>query len=137
MNAEKKKSGAFNTLTILSYIGNAILALLFMILLIGCITNGTNFENSKAFSGLFGGLLGVFAIMSILVIVTCWLCINGVAKMKKGKRRGFMFYLIGNGLWVLLLIYGGSEGSLPFLICALISIGFIVFYAMKLPKMSN
>ncbi len=137
MSAQNIKSGAFKTMTVLSYLGNVICALLCMVLLIACITNGTSMENSEMFDGLFSGLLGVFAVMSALVIGMCWLCIIGVAKMKKGLRRGFILYLIGNGLWVVLLIYSGSDGSLPSLLGALISIGFIAYYAMKIPKLSK
>ncbi|MFT5824024.1 MAG: hypothetical protein ACI8ZM_005290 [Crocinitomix sp.] len=136
MSAENNKSGALGAMSVLSYIGNGLWALLFMILLIGCITNGTDFENSSAFDGLFGGMLGLFAVMSLLVIIMCWLCIIGVAKMKKGNRRGFMLYLIGNGLWVMLLIYGGRDGSVALLFGAILSIVFIAFFAMKIPKMS-
>ncbi|MDG1915491.1 MAG: hypothetical protein P8I55_13000 [Crocinitomix sp.] len=60
----------------------------------------------------------------------------GVVKMKKGNKRGLLYYLIGNGLWVVLLIYAGREGSLVYLSSALISIGFTGFYAMMLPKLS-
>ena len=136
MSAKKKESGAFGVMSVLSYIGNGVLALLFMILLIACITNGTSMANSGTFDGLFGGMIGVFAVISALVILISWLCIIGVAKMKKGNRRGLMFYLIGNGLWVILLIYTGRDGSLTFLSGALISIVFTAFYAMKLPKMN-
>ena len=124
-------------MTILSYIGNVICALLCMVLLIACVTNGTSMEKSGMFDGLFAGLLGVFAIMSALVIVMCWLCIIGITKMKKGIRRGFILYLIGNGLWVILLIYSGRDGGLTALLGALVSIGFIAYYAMKIPKLSK
>ncbi|NOQ73334.1 MAG: hypothetical protein GQ574_15115 [Crocinitomix sp.] len=137
MSAKKKESGAFGVMSVLSYIGNGIWALLFMILLIACITNGTSMQNSGTFDGLFGGMIGVFAAMSALVIIMCWLCISGVAKMKKGNRRGFMFYLIGNGLWIMLLIYAGREGNVTFLSGAVISIVFVTFYAMNLPKMKG
>jgi hypothetical protein len=136
MNAQIKKSKAFNAVTVFSYIGNAIGALLAMILLIACITNGTSMENSGSFDALAGGLIGVMAVLSALVIVMCYLCLLGVAKMRTGKTRGFLYYLIGNGLWVVFMIYAGREGSLPYLTSALISIGFTVFYAMKLPKMT-
>ena len=135
MSAKNKKSSAFNTMATLSYVGNGLWALLFIILLIGCVTNGTSIANSGGMSELVGGVVGVMAAMSLIVIIMCFLCIRGVAKMKKGDRSGFMLYLIGNGLWIALLIYGGRTGSIPFLAGALISTGFTGFYAMKLPKM--
>ncbi len=136
MSAQPKKSKAFSTISVLSYIGNSICALLAMILLIASISNGTNLSKSGSFDALFGSLMGVMAVMAVLVIVMCYLCIMGVAKMKKGNKRGLLYYLIGNGLWVVLLIYAGREGSLVYLSSALISIGFTGFYAMMLPKLS-
>ena len=133
MSAQPKKSKAFSTISVLSYIGNSICALLAMILLIASISNGTNLSKSGSFDALFGSLM---AVMAVLVIVMCYLCIMGVAKMKKGNKRGLLYYLIGNGLWVVLLIYAGREGSLVYLSSALISIGFTGFYAMMLPKLS-
>ena len=135
MSAQMKKSKALNAISVLTYIGNSIYALLFMILLIACIANGTTMSNSGNFDALVGGLMGVLAVMSVLVIVMCYLCIIGVAKMKKGKKRGLLFYLIGNGLWIILLIYAGRGGGLVYLSAALISIGFTGYYAMMLPKM--
>jgi hypothetical protein len=136
MSGKIKTSGAFGVMSVLSYIGNGLWALLFMIFLIGCIINGKDMVNGGSFEALFGGMLGVFALMSALIVILCWLCISGVSKMKKGIRKGFIFYLIGNGLWSVLLIYGGRDGTVYMLGGALVSIIFIGFYAMKLPKMS-
>lgn len=140
MTNENLNVGTFKIVTMLSLIANIVWGILFSILLIACILNGQAIIDSTKDTispdAFFGNIIVLFLILSVVVVLLCWFCISGIRKMKKGERSGFYSYAIANALWALLQINIGSDGTVPYIVSGLISIGFIFYFALKLPKLS-
>ncbi|MDA7803210.1 hypothetical protein N8987_01365 [Crocinitomix sp.] len=140
MTSKKINDSAFKTMTTLSLIANTVWGTLFLLLLVACVFNSEAVLNSTKDSispnELFGNLIVLFLILSAIVVILCWFCIRGISRMKKGELRGFYTYALTNGLWALLQIYIGSDGTIPYLISGVVSIIFIFYFALKLPKFS-
>ncbi|WP_066757943.1 hypothetical protein [Crocinitomix algicola] len=133
-----RNKNLFKTFTSLAYIANVIWAVLFSILLIGCILNGEAILNAAPDSinpeGFFGSLIALFLVLSIVVVTLCVLSILGLNKMRANARKGYFLYVISNGVWALLQIYIGSDGTIFYLASGLISIVFIFYFTVQLPK---
>ena len=131
-----KLSSTFKTITILSFIGNGIWALLFLLLFVACIVNGAAVIKSVSLDNFFGGAIVFFTLLSAVILGVCLTALIGVVKMRKGKRQGFVLYAVANGLWSMLLFYAGTDkGGSLFWIAGIISLLFIGYYALRLPKM--
>lgn len=131
------RSVLFNVMSILSYIGNGIWTLLFLVLFIGCLSNGAAMMKTISMDAVFGGVVAFFAILSALVILLCVVCIIGMVKMRKGKRSGFFLYAISNGIWGLLIFYAAADGGdIMFIVGGLISIGFIIYFGNIFRKLN-
>lgn len=131
------RSALFNVMSILSYIGNGIWTLLFLVLFIGCLSNGAAMMKNVSMDAVFGGVVAFFAILSALIILLCVVSMVGMAKMGKGKRSGFILYAISNGIWALLIFYAAAgDGGMGFIIGGLISLGFIVYFGSTFRKLN-
>ncbi|MGB1102587.1 MAG: hypothetical protein ACPG21_03075 [Crocinitomicaceae bacterium] len=118
----------FNTLSILSIVGNVLVAILFAILFLGGLNNSSESLQNFAIDGVVGGFMLLFTVLSALVLISCILSILGVVKMRKGQRRGFKLYAIGNGAWIALVFYASLGDAYYYLISAAISALFILFF---------
>ena len=131
-----KKNATFTTMTTLSFIGNAVWAILFGIIFSGSLNNSSEMLNSLSVDGLFGGLLFLFAILSGIVLFSCIISIIGLVKMRKGKKKGFKYYLVGNGIWILIMIYTAFGDSFYAIFGAIISLLFLAFFYFKSRQMA-
>jgi hypothetical protein len=141
-----------NVICILSYIGKGLLALLFLIgafattWILSFFTSAMDsgmegMEGLEGYdaaeleqaasamdsfatmgSGLIMGVFLFFALLQILALI-------GVARMHKLKKSGFVLYIIGNGIFAVLLLLGMASGGSPLL--ALLTVGFIVMYIIN------
>lgn len=138
-----------NVICILSYIGKSLLALLFLIgafattWILSFFTSAmdSGMEGMEGYeaaeleqaasamdsfatmgSGLIMGVFLFFALLQILALI-------GVARMHKLKKSGFVLYIIGNGIFAVLLLLGMASGGSPLL--ALLTVGFIVMYIIN------
>lgn len=143
-----------NVLTILTIIGKGILALLFLIAgfatswflsFIGGAASDA-MGDMEAYEGMEGVdaaqmaeassimdsfatmgtgiIMGIFLFMALLQI----LCIMGAAKMRKGKKSGFTLYMIGNGIFGILMVISLLGGNI---LLPLLTIAFIVLYIVN------
>jgi|GEM_PF-2323880 len=133
---QKEKQRTFQSFTMLSYIGNAVWGILFLILFIGCIING----EAMLKDGEDTSRLTFYLIASAVILISCIFCIIGVMGMKRGRKKGFKNYAIGSVIWVLLLFYDSTFGrgtyGMLFPIIASVSIVFVIYYALRLPKLT-
>ncbi len=137
--SKKEKSGSsmYKTMNILSYIGNGVWGILFLLLFVACIVNGAAVASTVSLDSFFGGAIAFFAFLSALVVALCVVSIIGVLKMRKGKRKGFFLYAIANGLWALVLFYAASDnGGFNLIAGGVISFAFVYYYGMRLGKLS-
>lgn len=132
----KAKNGVFRTFAILSYIANGLSAVIFLWFFMACLINGVAAIESSTLDSLFGGGMLVFAAMGGLLFAVSILSILGVAKMQRGKRVGYFIYAISNGLWALILFYAASSGQVWLFLMGLVSLVFIGYFALRLPKLS-
>ena len=75
----------------------------------------------------------------IIGIVAAALCIYGAMQMRKLKKQGFTFYLVGELLpFLSLALFIGAVGfsGIGFIISIVIALVFIVLYAMQTKNMS-
>jgi hypothetical protein len=114
-----------NTVAVLSIIGSAFWGIVFFILFIGCLINGAALMESLSMDNVFSGVIFLFAVMSLLIMTLCAFTIVGAIQLKKGLKKGFKFYAIGNIPWVLIMLYA-SNGSIAFIVVALISAVFVM-----------
>lgn len=126
-SSSTKTPAFFSPIVVLSYIGNSIWGVLFLLLFFGCVMNGAKMLESLSLDDFMGGLVMLFAVMSAVFVALCVVCIIAVNKMKKGNKNGFTLYAVCNGIWSMLLLYG-SGGDWLFIVMALISILFIVLF---------
>ena len=134
--AKFKKNSLFTTMTTLSFIGNIIWFILFGILLSGSLMNSASIVESFSVDGIKGGIMFIFAIISAIVVSSCIVSLIGLVKMRKGKKRGFGYYAIGNGVWVLMMIYMTFGDYGYAIVSAIISILFILFFFFKSRQMA-
>jgi len=128
----KEKQRTFQSFTMLSYIGNAVWGILFLILFIACIINGEGMLEA----GEDTSRVTFYLIVSALILIASILCIIGVMRMKRGKKAGFYAYAIGNLIWIGLLFYDAERYGLVFPVLAGISAVFVIYYALRLPKLN-
>lgn len=136
--AALSKDRGFKTMISLSYIANAIWGVLFLILLVACIGNSQAIIDATkdriAPTEIFGSLIALFLILSLVVVALCIICIIGLNLMKRKTKKGFFLYAVANACWALLQIYIGSDDSFTFLASGLVSIVFIFYFTVQLPK---
>lgn len=119
-------------LAIFSFIGSGIWA----ILLLWGIANFESFISTvpaEAFAFGGGDVVNMIRIILIALLLINIGTIVGPAMMLKMKKRGFIIYVVCNGLWAILFIISGDVNSI---ILGLISVAFIFGYASKLKEMS-
>jgi magnesium-transporting ATPase (P-type) len=131
-NAPKSVPQIVKTLAIFSYIGNAIWALLFVIVVLAIESMMSQFINRLDAPGMSTDQLMTFMVIVCLVILLmCIVSIIGTVRMTRGKKSGFYMYAIANGIWVILLLMGGTPQGI---VVGLISLGFIIGFGMQLKK---
>ena len=131
-SAQRERKSIFQTFAMLSYIGNSIWGILFLLLFIGCIINGEGMLRE----GDDTSRVTFYLIVSALILMASILCIIGVMRMKRGKKAGFYAYAFGNLIWIGLLFYDAGRYGLVFPVLAGISAVFVIYYALRLPKLS-
>jgi len=115
-------------LAILSLVGNGIVLLIYLIGF-GFILLGNGF--SRAGSQPAGmSEYGMFGLGLLVMAAFCVPCVIGVIKMFKGKKNGFLPYVIANSIWVLFVFFG-FRGELIFILLGGGSIAFIVLFATQ------
>lgn len=143
-----------NVLTILTIIGKSILSLLFLIgafatswflsFIGGAASSamddmqymegmeGVDAAQMQEAAGMMDGLagMGTGIIMGIFLffLILQVLCIMGAAKMRKGKKSGFTLYMIGNGIFGIIMIISLLGGNI---LLPLLTIAFIVLYIVN------
>jgi hypothetical protein len=131
-NGPKSVPQVVKTLAVFAYIGNAIWALLFLILVLALESMSGMLVNRMEAPGLSTDqLMTYILIVCVVFVVVCLVSIIGAAKMTKGKKSGFYMYAGSNGLWTILLLLGGTPQGV---VVGLISLGFIVAFGMQLKK---
>lgn len=122
------------TLAILSYIGNAFWGLAIFAVLMWALVSPDGFarfitqgSEDRLYIEPMGILVGM-----IIGITICILPIFGAAMMSKGKKSGFWLFLVPNILWVILNF---SSRETPNVVIALITVGFIVGFAVQLKQL--
>lgn len=122
------------TLAILSYIGNAFWFLIIVAVLMWALVSPDSFARfitqgteDRLYIDPMGILVGM-----IVGITICTLPIFGAAMMYKGKKSGFWLFLIPNILWVILNFSSRETANM---MIALITIGFIVGFAVQLKNL--
>jgi len=132
----KQRQRTFQSFAMLSYIGNSIWGILFLILFVACIVNG----QAVLREGDDASRITFYLIISALIVTASLLCIIGVMRMKKGKKKGFYAYAIGNLVWIALLFYDSTFGlgtyGILFPIMAAVSAVFLIYFGLRLPKLS-
>ncbi len=126
-NRTDKRENIFKIVTTLGYIGNIILVIAFSIMLIACVINGKALLESVSLDQFVGKIVFVYAFFSGIMVLLGIFSIIGLRRMQKGIKRGFLFYVIPNSIWVLNLFYA-SEGSVTFIVLAVVSVMFIIYY---------
>ncbi|HBS87383.1 MAG: hypothetical protein A2W91_13910 [Bacteroidetes bacterium GWF2_38_335] len=128
---KKKVPGMVNTLAVFSYIGSGILALLFLWFLVAFESVLDTIDLEEAFSKFGEGeaALNIIRITIVILLVLNIGTIIGPAMMQKGKKVGFYIYAACNGIWVILMVLGGTPAGI---VLGLISLLFIIGYATKL-----
>jgi tryptophan-rich sensory protein len=131
---EAKRPALLTVACILTIIWSGLWALLS---LIGIFASGWLAGMLESYMSGLGALGGAaFLIVFIILFVLFGLSLWGAIKMLGLKKGGFIMYVIPNGLMLLFQIIGifsaFSFGSFLYL---LVSIGFIVLYAMNLKNM--
>lgn len=124
---------AVKTLAILTYVGNGLMVLIFLILffwLMGTLNDAPRYVQFDMEEK--GLMIAVFCV----VILFCVLPIIGAYQMSKGKKWGFWMYLIPNVIWVILCFAAfanpDNEQGMSNLLIAGITIGFIAGFASNL-----
>lgn len=134
-NGANLRSGLFNTMSILAFVGNGVWGLLFLLLLIGCTVNGAAMMESTTLNNFFGGIVMFFAIASLLMVLSCVVAFVGVLRMRKGYKRGFFLYASGNGIWILAVLYAAIEGGMTYVLGGILSLLFVAYFASNLGKL--
>ncbi|WP_066757938.1 hypothetical protein [Crocinitomix algicola] len=120
-------------LAIFSYIGNGFWILAFLVIYMMMRMNSNELAALMNINMASDYFVNIFLIVFILASILGGLCIYGAALMSKGLKKGFTFYAIGNGIWVLILLIGSLEnGPLSNYIILLISAVFILVFGMQL-----
>ena len=118
------------TLAIISYVGNTLWALLFLIVALALNSFKSMLVNRLDAPAMSTDqLMNYILIASIVIVLICIVSIIGAAKMTKGSKTGFYLYAVANGLWTVILLLGGTPQGI---VCGLISLGFIVGFGMQL-----
>lgn len=132
----KQRQRTFQSFSMLSYIGNGLWGALFLILFLACIING----KAVLQEGEDVSRITFYLVVSGLIVTASLFCIIGVLRMKKGKKKGFYMYVIGNLVWITLLFYDSIFGlgtyGIFFPLMAGVSAIFIIYFALRLPKLS-
>jgi hypothetical protein len=131
---ETKRPGLLTVACVLTMIWSGLMTLL---CLIGVFASGWIAGMLESYMQGFGALGGAaFLIIFIIGLVMWGLSLWGAIKMMGLKKSGFIMYIIPNGLMLLFQIIGifsaFTFGSFLYL---LVSIGFIIIYAMNLKIM--
>ena len=74
----------------------------------------------------------------IITLVSVALCVYGAMQMRKLKKQGFTFYLIGELLpFLAIILFIGSVGfaGMSFMFSVVIALLFIILYALQLKNM--
>jgi tryptophan-rich sensory protein len=131
---EVKRPALLTVACILTMIWSGLWALLS---LIGIFASGWLAGMLESYMSGLGALGGAaFLIVFIVLFVLFGLSLWGAIKMMGLKKGGFILYVIPNGLMLLFQIIGiFSAFSFGSFIYLLVSIGFIVIYAMNLKNM--
>jgi hypothetical protein len=119
------------TLAIFTYIGNALCALIILIVLMWALSSPVSFSSyitqgstERLYFDPMGVVIGV-----LVTIVVCALPIAGAAMMAKGKKTGFWIYLIPNLIWIIINFTSGESTNIFF---GFITIGFAIGFATQL-----
>jgi tryptophan-rich sensory protein len=131
---EVKRPALLTVACILTMIWSGLWALLS---LIGIFASGWLAGMLESYMSGLGALGGAaFLIVFIVLFVLFGLSLWGAIKMMGLKKGGFILYVIPNGLMLLFQIIGiFSAFSFGSFIYLLVSIGFIVIYALNLKNM--
>lgn len=123
------------TLGILTIIGNGLLMLLFIIIGLMASTFATAFGFNYSAAGVFMGIMLVLSIIPLL-------CILGAVKMMKGKKSGYLLYLIPNCLYILVALLGfvaqmseGQTNITGLITGAILPITFIIMFTKEKANM--
>jgi hypothetical protein len=124
-----------NVMCILGYVGNGLLALIFLmaIMIIGTIIDMPEMDEFRReldvnnMDDLQSILSIVFAMFLILILGS----IAGLIGAHKGKTWGFILYAVLNGIWALMMLLSFDPFSM---FLGLISVGFIVTIGMNYKK---
>lgn len=119
------------TLSILTIVGNGLL----MLLLIGVGLMASSFATSFGFNysaaGVFMAIMLIFSIIPLL-------CILGAVKMMKGKKSGYLLYLIPNCLYILVSALGfviqmseGQTNIMGLVTGVILPISFIIMFSKE------
>ncbi|MFT5821409.1 MAG: hypothetical protein ACI8ZM_002662 [Crocinitomix sp.] len=123
---------ALKTLAILSIVGNALWGLLLLIGMFWIL------GNTAGLAGIMPGLgdaLAIVVVICVVLILLNVLGLMGAMKMMKGNKGGFTLYAVVTSIWALLMLVAGIQGDIISLLCAVVSIGFIIAFSMQLKKM--
>jgi hypothetical protein len=126
---------AIKTLSILSIVGNSVWALLIVITVLYLL--GASGQVSRFIPGGMGNIMGMLIGIMLLMLALNIAGLIAAIKLGKGQKGSFILYAIVTGIWALLLLLSGMNGSVLALLSSLASIGFIVGFGMQLKNMPD
>lgn len=131
-----KPSQLLKVFSILSYVGNGLIGLIFLIAMLYFFMFIEAFNSMVSVadpSGVYLVLIAVFMVFFVLV----FLCILGTYKMHvKQENSGLVLYLIGNGIWILITALGIAKNPSN-LLFTLPSIAFCIVFITEMRKIKQ
>jgi hypothetical protein len=123
------------TLSILSIVGNSVWALIMLIFTLWFL--GASSSLGRMMPVGMGEMMGIVIIILLLMLALNVVGLIAAIKLGKGQKSSFILYAIVTGIWGLLMLLSGFQGSILALLCAVSSIGFIVAFGMQLKNMPD
>lgn len=119
---------SFKVISILSYIGNGILGISFLVLFLFGVSGTGMFSkmNTEYVSSPF--IVGMTIAFLVGVTATV-LSILGIIKMSKNNYSGWLMYILPNGVWIAFMIIGVvNTPTTNGVILLLVSLAFYIYY---------
>lgn len=131
----KKQEGndLIKTLGIISIVGSSLWILLLLIGGLYLMAVGGAFLSAFPIADPMGAIIFIGIILLFMIFLNV-AGIIGATNMMKGKKSGYVWYMIGTVIWAVLLLFNYSE--VINLISALASIGFIVGFSTQLKTLN-